>query len=363
MRPRRPRRSPARPAPKLCLEVRGGGEVAALAVAAGERLVGDAADEVLEEAVLAALGRARVGLDAEDLLPYEASQERVELGLGEAGERGERLLGEGLAEHGGVLQEAPLLGGEAVEPGGDQALQRLGYLELFDRRPWPVDAALLDEQARGRGACGPSRPRTAVRPPRGRGSRSRSSSGSPGTKPSRRVSHRRLREGCERERRLVASHARTRGGAAGSSGRARQSTKIGWLRDHSSRYPMNSTSAASAHCRSSKRSTTGLSLGHALEEEAPGAEELLLAPRRRPPRARAGAAAAARRSRRSSSSGTYSSTDARRLLGGGGGLLALGDPRAHPHHLGERPVRDAFPVGEAAPAVPPDGVLRGRRCT
>ena len=53
------------------LEVSGGGQVAALPVAARERLVGDAADEVLEEAVLAALGGARVGLDAEHLLANE----------------------------------------------------------------------------------------------------------------------------------------------------------------------------------------------------------------------------------------------------------------------------------------------------
>ena len=34
------------------------------------------------------------------------------------------------------------------------------------------------------------------------------------------------------------------------------------------------------------------------------------------------------------------------------GVVLLGDPRAHPHHLRERPVRDSVAVGEAAPAVP-----------
>ena len=33
-------------------------------------------------------------------------------------------------------------------------------------------------------------------------------------------------------------------------------------------------------------------------------------------------------------------------------LLVLGDPAAHPHHVGERPVGDALAVGEAAAAVP-----------
>ena len=34
--------------------------------------------------------------------------------------------------------------------------------------------------------------------------------------------------------------------------------------------------------------------------------------------------------------------------------IVLRDAGAHPHHLGERPVRDAVAVGEAAAAVPPD---------
>ncbi len=37
-----------------------------------------------------------------------------------------------------------------------------------------------------------------------------------------------------------------------------------------------------------------------------------------------------------------------------GCVLVLGDGSAHPHHLRQRPVGDAFPVGETAPAVPPD---------
>ena len=36
------------------------------------------------------------------------------------------------------------------------------------------------------------------------------------------------------------------------------------------------------------------------------------------------------------------------------GRLVLGDPATHAHHVGERPVRDPFAVGEAAAAVPPD---------
>ena len=54
--------------------------MAALALPLGERLVGDVADEVLQEAVLAALRRARIGLDAEHLLAHERREQRLELG-------------------------------------------------------------------------------------------------------------------------------------------------------------------------------------------------------------------------------------------------------------------------------------------
>ena len=49
----------------------GGSEVRGSALSLRERLVGDVADEVLQEAVLAVLGRARVGLHDEHLLAHE----------------------------------------------------------------------------------------------------------------------------------------------------------------------------------------------------------------------------------------------------------------------------------------------------
>ena len=130
------------------LEERGGGEVPRLAVGLRERLVGDLAQQVLEEAVLAVLGRARVGLDAEDLLAGERGEDRLELGLGAAPQRRERLLRERLAEHGRVLDDAALGRREPVEPRRDQRVQRLGHLERLDRPGRPVDGPLLDERAR-----------------------------------------------------------------------------------------------------------------------------------------------------------------------------------------------------------------------
>ena len=127
-------------------QVRRGGQVPGTAVPSGKRLVRDVAHEILEEAVLAVLGRARVGLDAEHLLPHQRCEQRLGLDVG-ACERGQRNACERLAEHGGVLQQPPLLGREAVEPRRDQRVQRLGDLERLDRPRQPVRRSFLDEQA------------------------------------------------------------------------------------------------------------------------------------------------------------------------------------------------------------------------
>jgi len=87
-----------------------------LAVSARERLVGNVADEVLQESVLPALGRAAVGIETEHLLADEALQYRFELLRGRAGDRFESSENEGLAEDGGIPHEAPLVVGQLVEP-------------------------------------------------------------------------------------------------------------------------------------------------------------------------------------------------------------------------------------------------------
>ena len=90
------------------LEEGGGSEVSRLPVGLGEGVVGDLAQQVLEEPVLPMLGRARIRLDAEDLLAGERREDRLELGRGQLGQRGERLLRERLAEDGSVLDDATL---------------------------------------------------------------------------------------------------------------------------------------------------------------------------------------------------------------------------------------------------------------
>jgi hypothetical protein len=121
--------------------------VPALAFPLGERLVGDVADQVLEEPVLPALGRARVGLHAQHLLTHQPGQQRLELLGGCAGQAGQRADGERLAEHGSVLEEAALFGRDAVQARSDQCMQRLGHLERLDLARGLVDRPLLGKEA------------------------------------------------------------------------------------------------------------------------------------------------------------------------------------------------------------------------
>jgi hypothetical protein len=65
--------------PERLLEVGGRGQVARLPLPLGERLVGNALEQVLEEAVLAALGRTRIGLQRQHLLAHEAADSRFSL--------------------------------------------------------------------------------------------------------------------------------------------------------------------------------------------------------------------------------------------------------------------------------------------
>ena len=66
------------------LEEPGRGEMARLPVATGERVVGDLADERLDERVLAALRAARVEVLGQQLAADQLAEHRFEVGLGDA---------------------------------------------------------------------------------------------------------------------------------------------------------------------------------------------------------------------------------------------------------------------------------------
>src|SRR5450759_590257 len=131
------------------LEEAGGSEMAGLSVAPCERVVGDLADERLDESVLAALGRAGVGLEREELAADEGAEARVELDPVDSRYRCEAGEGEGLAEDGGIAEEAPIGRLEAVETGCDEGGERLRDGERRQVTDGPVDVAIEGEPPAG----------------------------------------------------------------------------------------------------------------------------------------------------------------------------------------------------------------------
>ena len=264
------------------------------------------------------------------------------------------LLREGLAEDGSVLQEATFLGGEPVEAGGDQALQRLRHLELRDLAGDAVDALLLHEQAAveeradrldrvQRNALGPGEDALAKLLRK------------PGHEPVEERPHRRLRKGCERERRLVGAVPEV--GVPSLELRAREAQHEDRLLSRPlEQVPDELDERGVGPLQVLEEECDGPLLGHALEEEAPRAKELLLASRRpvlEPEQVQQAwfdepALLVVREEL------LRGCSDLRRS---GRRVLALRDAGAHSDHLGERPEGDAFPVGETAPAVPPDELL------
>ena len=119
-------------------------EVLRLAVTPGERLVRDPLHQGLQEPELSPLGRTLVRLDREELASDESLERFADRVLVAAGQRGERVRREGLAEDRGVLQQRPVLGRETVQPCLDQRVERFGHVEVLDRtrrfEPVPVSA-------------------------------------------------------------------------------------------------------------------------------------------------------------------------------------------------------------------------------
>jgi hypothetical protein len=100
-----------------------------LALLLRERVVGDLPHKVLQEAVLAALGRPGVGLQREDLLAEQRLEQRLDLGFGQPRDARKTLLEERLAQNRPVLNHPSLVVRESVESRRDQGVQRLWHFE------------------------------------------------------------------------------------------------------------------------------------------------------------------------------------------------------------------------------------------
>ena len=98
----------------------------------------------------------------------EVAQPRLEPDRLLAGDGRQPVQREGLAEHGRVLEQRPVGRVEAVEPRGDERLERLRHGQLAEVADRLVAAVGLAQPPVGRRASGRSRPRTAGCRRRGR---------------------------------------------------------------------------------------------------------------------------------------------------------------------------------------------------
>ncbi len=327
----------------------GSGEVLGLALLAGEHLVGDALDDVLDEGVLAALGRGRIRLDGEHFLPQQRRKERLEaLGI-ESSERAQPLLRERLAEHRAVLHELALRGSQPVEAGGDERMERLRHLELLDRSGRPVNSTVTGQQTSVEqhancldgverdALCPLENPHTEV-------------VGQAGNEARQQLVHRCRRQWLEIEL-VEPALARPRGALLGELG-PRQGEDVQRLVARPVEQVLDEVEQPRVGPLDVlEHEHRRIPLGQSLEQDSPGREQILLV---------AGDAVFE----------TEQVGDARphpapllrvgemfleglgQLASCRGKILVLQDAAPHAHHLGESPVGNALPVGEAAAAVP-----------
>ena len=238
-------------------QVLGRGEVTRPPLVLRERLVGDVADEVLQEAVLAVLGRARVGLDAEHLLAHERGEQRLELLLSEpvsaasagrvnvlpstAASWSSRRSSGARPSSRAAISACSVSGTSSASTSPVGAVDRpfLGEQAAVEQHPHRLDRVQRDALARVEDLVAQLL-------------------GSPGTRPASSSSIASRGERLQVERGEVA--------LAGAPGRPpleqlrpreRDHEESDELRDQSSRYSTKSSSDASAHCMSSKASTVG----------------------------------------------------------------------------------------------------------
>ena len=88
--------------------------------------VGDVANDQVEECILRLASDRGPPLTTHELLALEHVERLIERPTLPSVERSQRAPPEDLSDHRCVLNESLLLGGERVEPGGDESLQGLG---------------------------------------------------------------------------------------------------------------------------------------------------------------------------------------------------------------------------------------------
>ena len=315
--------------------------------AARERLVRDVPDEVLEETVLAVLGRARVGLEREHLLADEPCEEGAEVSAPASAEGRQPSLGERLAEHGAVLEQPPLVRREAVEPRGDQGMQRLGDVERGDLARGPVDGAVLDEIAaveeHAHGLDGVERHALGA----GEDLLARLR-GEAGDEAVEEVAHRLLRERIEVDAREVALTGSPGRPPLDQLGPGERDDVEGVVARPVEQVLDEVEQARVGRLHVLEGEYRRIHLREPLEEEPPGGEQVLpvgalrLAESEQLREARLDECALALV--RQMLLERLTELCARGVL-----VVVLGDAAAHPHHVRERPVRDPVPVGEARP--------------
>ena len=318
---------------KARLQVRGDRQVARLAVAAGQRVVGDLAQHRLDEAVLPRCGDSGSARDLEHLAAHQLGRAAARTSVSRPGRHGDQRLGREAARR-APRRRRPARAArvERVEPGGQQ--RRAGCrgharARRRRRRAGRRPSTGCDDVAVDR-AIAPSRRRTAGCPAPVRRSRACAAAGMPGTSPRRSVVHRRVRRagrasapcGC-------AGRSRTRARAPRARGGPRRSTKIGDVaRPVEQVVEEVEQPGVGVLQRPRSASPPGSPSRQPLEEQPPAGEQLLAAQRRAG--ARRTPTPSSRASRgptycRSAASVTNVASPAASLLGGDLGGVLLGD--------------------------------------
>ena len=329
-----------------------GGEVTRLALVLREHVVRDPAHEILQEAVLPALGRERVVLQPQHFLADELGQHGLDVSWAQPAQVGQGVQAKGVSKHGRVLHEPALVGREPVQPGGDQRVQRLGHVERADRPRRLICAPVRDEEPPVEQH--PHRldgiERYALGPLADRCSELVGQAGHEGTQQLVHVGDRQRLEVERGERPL----ARAPGRAPLRQIRPRQHDDeegmvlrpVDEVLDEVEQRRVGPLHVLEHHDRRHL-------VGEPLVEEPPGAEQVLTVGRRR---------------RLEAEEMRQPRLHEPALLGIGDRLLdrrvqllelrlrafAFRDRGPGAHHLGERPVRHALAVGQAAAAVPAD---------